>query len=77
MFSPNSSRYVLLADMHVLSPLSALYLRSASEDTLAEWLRRWPAKPMGFPRESSNLSGVEFFFSLSLFAVFSVEKLID
>ena len=25
--------------------------------TLAEWLRRVPAKYMGFPRESSNLSG--------------------
>ena len=24
---------------------------------LAEWLRRVPAKYMGFPRESSNLSG--------------------
>ena len=27
-------------------------------DALAEWLRRVPAKYMGFPRESSNLSGV-------------------
>ena len=27
---------------------------------LAEWLRRVPAKYMGFPRESSNLSGDEF-----------------
>ncbi|AES92193.1 transmembrane protein, putative [Medicago truncatula] len=36
---------------------------------LAEWLRRVPAKYMGFPRESSNLSGdVLFLFSiLSLF----------
>ena len=31
---------------------------------LAEWLRRVPAKYMGFPRESSNLSGdVSFLFS--------------
>ena len=28
--------------------------------TLAEWLRRVPAKYMGFPRESSNLSGDDF-----------------
>ncbi len=28
---------------------------------LAEWLRRVPTKYMGFPRESSNLSGDEFF----------------
>ena len=33
----------------------------AENDSLAEWLRRWPAKPMGFPRESSNLSAVVFF----------------
>lgn len=38
-------------------------------DALAEWLRRVPAKYMGFPRESSNLSGVagNFFFFLYLF----------
>ena len=29
---------------------------------LAEWLRRVPAKYMGFSRESSNLSGDEVFF---------------
>ena len=35
----------------------------SSNDALAEWLRRVPAKYMGFPRESSNLSGgVHFFF---------------
>jgi hypothetical protein len=34
-----------------------------NNDALAEWLRRVPAKYMGFPRESSNLSGVVFFFS--------------
>ena len=28
--------------------------------TLAEWLRRVPAKYMGFPHESSNLSGDDF-----------------
>ena len=32
---------------------------------LAEWLRRVPAKYMGFPRESSNLSGDGFFFILT------------
>jgi hypothetical protein len=32
-----------------------------SNDALAEWLRRVPAKYMGFPRESSNLSGVVIF----------------
>jgi hypothetical protein len=30
----------------------------SNNDALAEWLRRVPAKYMGFPRESSNLSGV-------------------
>ncbi|KAK7257648.1 hypothetical protein RIF29_31773 [Crotalaria pallida] len=32
--------------------------RTNNSDALAEWLRRVPAKYMGFPRESSNLSGV-------------------
>ena len=36
---------------------------------LAEWLRRVPAKYMGFPRESSNLSGDVFF--LLIFTFFS------
>ena len=34
----------------------------SADDTLAEWLRRRPAKPLGFARESSNLSGVVFGF---------------
>ena len=29
-------------------------------DTLAEWLRRWIASPMGAARGSSNLPGVVF-----------------
>ena len=33
-------------------------LHEECNDALAEWLRRVPAKYMGFPRESSNLSGV-------------------
>ena len=32
---------------------------SATNDTLAEWLRRRPAKPMGFPRVGSNPTGVD------------------
>ncbi len=35
------------------------YLIYAAIAALAEWLRRVPAKYMGFPRESSNLSGCE------------------
>ena len=46
--------------------MSGFDWRKAENDTLAEWLRRWPAKPMGFPRVSSNLTGVVFFiFSIS------------
>ena len=30
----------------------------AGKDTLAEWLRRRSAKPMGSPRVGSNLTGV-------------------
>ena len=32
-----------------------------AEDTLAEWLRRRPAKPVGSAREGSNPSGVGLF----------------
>jgi hypothetical protein len=42
-----------------------LYLKAYINDALAEWLRRVPAKYMGFPRESSNLSGVVFLFIFS------------
>ena len=37
-----------------------LNLKTGSEttDTLAEWLRRRPAKPLGSARGSSNLPGV-------------------
>ena len=34
--------------------------RSPSDDTLAEWLRRRPAKPMGSPCVGSNPTGVAF-----------------
>ena len=30
-------------------------------DDLAEWLRRWPAKPLGYAREGSNPSVVAIF----------------
>ena len=32
-----------------------------AEDALAEWLRRRPAKPLGFARTGSNPVGVESF----------------
>ena len=42
-----------IAGFLLLSPLVAA-------DTLAEWLRRRPAKPVGSAREGSNPSGVAF-----------------
>ncbi len=33
--------------------------RGGAKDTLAEWLRRRPAKPMGSPRVGSNPTGVD------------------
>ena len=33
---------------------------TVARDTLAEWLRCQPAKPMGSPRVGSNPTGVEF-----------------
>ena len=35
------------------------------DDTLAEWLRRQPAKLVGSARASSNLVGVDFIFAAS------------
>ena len=47
----------------LLSLVNALQFNSVSyQVALAEWLRRVPAKYMGFPRESSNLSGDEGFY---------------
>ena len=45
----------LCAEQTIVSLMYLLY-----QVTLAEWLRRVPAKYMGFPRESSNLSGDDF-----------------
>ena len=36
------------------------YKFCSSSDTLAEWLRRRPAKPMGSPRAGSNPAGVAY-----------------
>ena len=33
-------------------------------DEVAEWLRRWTANPLGFPRVGSNPILVDYFFSL-------------
>lgn len=32
------------------------------DDTLAEWLTRWPAKPVSSGSVSSNLTGVDSIF---------------
>ena len=45
-----------LSRMHIYRQTSV-----SSMDTLAEWLRRWPAKPMGSPRVGSNPTGVALF----------------
>ena len=36
-----------------------------SADEVAEWLRRWTANPLGFPRVSSNLILVVTYFTSS------------
>ena len=46
-------------------------LAESDMDTLAEWLRRRPAKPMGSPRVGSNPTGVDFCMRLSLQDVLS------
>ena len=44
-------------------------LKCLSSDTLAEWLRRRPAKPMGSPRAGSNPAGVALEIRSSLSSV--------
>ena len=39
-----------------------IFMNCLALDTLAEWLRRRPAKPMGSPRAGSNPAGVAFPF---------------
>ena len=46
------------------APLTDVVTKSALmdfNDTVAEWLRRWPAKPLGSARVGSNPTGVDFF----------------
>ena len=56
--------------------LITLYVSSINV-ALAEWLRRVPAKYMGFPRESSNLSGDVSKFDEKHFGSFSTIKLME
>ena len=54
--------YASSVDLHVGSGR----LVAVTSDTLAEWLRRRPAKPMGSPRVGSNPTGVVFLFAWDL-----------
>ena len=45
------------------------------QDTLAEWLRRWPAKPLGSARAGSNPAGVDYFFAVFFCVTLSIEHL--
>lgn len=55
---------ILLCHLSFLQNIDISKLHSLIHNNvaLAEWLRRVPAKYMGFPRESSNLSGDVYFF---------------
>ena len=57
--SKHSKYYIYF--IHILNIFKTRNLLLTAYDTLAEWLRRRPAKPLGFARESSNPSGVVFF----------------
>ena len=43
----------------LLTPAKATLESVPKHDQVAEWLRRWTANPMGFPRVSSNLILIE------------------
>ena len=54
-------------DLNITIPKDQYFIyRNRKQVALAEWLRRVPAKYMGFPRESSNLSGDVIFSYLKL-----------
>ena len=53
-----AARSFLLA---ILLAVVCFLARSFAVDTLAEWLRRRPAKPVGSARVGSNPTGVDFF----------------
>ena len=46
------------------SPMEYSWMFLHDMDTLAEWSRRQPAKPMGSPRVGSNPTGVDFLLSM-------------
>ena len=50
-------------------------IQASQTDALAEWLRRVPAKYMGFPRESSNLSGDDSDFKFMFYRFLFAEQL--
>ena len=50
-------------------------LKCLSSDTLAEWLRRRPAKPMESPRAGSNPAGVALEFRSNLSSVKNTHRL--
>lgn len=54
----------LLSVSSCIMYLNFIFPNGLQQVALAEWLRRVPAKYMGFPRESSNLSGdgIVFFY---------------
>ena len=42
-------------------------------DTLAEWLRRWTANPLGYARAGSNPAGVVLFIYFDIFVQFLIK----
>ena len=58
--------FKLLLSLAEHQPTASCHLayHTWAQDTLAEWLRRWPSKPMWSPRVGSNPTGVAFMFVL-------------
>ena len=59
----------LIYSIHLMKNYNSI----TSSDTLAEWLRRRPAKPMGSPRAGSNPAGVAY---QALFACIKISALL-
>lgn len=62
-FQGNSNRYEVQINLKFIwNEAYNFQIYTWSKDAVAEWLRRWTANPLGFPREGSNPFCVGCFF---------------
>jgi hypothetical protein len=62
---------------HYFDIYDAVVVQRTGKGALAEWLRRGPAKAVCYACVSSNLTGVECYFSLWEREIFKLTKSVD